>query len=85
MKTMSNDKMIDKTKNINLRGYGEPIMGSLTHDQSGEEGISNIEPPIQPVVTIDDLESLAEQLLTNIRILKTYKYPLGIRRGVKPH
>ena len=37
----------------------------------------------QPVVTIDDLEILAEQLVAAIRILKTYKYPLSLRRGGK--
>jgi hypothetical protein len=49
------------------------------HPDRGNEG----EKAAQPVVTIDDLEVLAEQLVAAIRILKTYKYPLSVRRGGK--
>ena len=80
MKTMSNDKMIDQTKNVNLRGYGEPISGSLPLGQSRGENL----PPSQPVITIDDLEALSAKLLTEIRIFKSYKYPMAVRRGVRP-
>ena len=44
---------------------------------------NEVEKITQPVVTIDDLEILAEQLVAAIRILKTYKYPLSLRRGGK--
>ena len=49
------------------------------HPEQGNE----VEKTAQPVVTIDDLEILAEQLVAAIRILKTYKYPLSLRRGGK--
>ena len=49
------------------------------HPEQGNEE----EKTAQPVVTIDDLEILAEQLVAAIRILKTYKYPLSLRRGDK--
>ena len=47
-----------------------------------EQG-NEAEKTAQPVVTIDDLEILVEQLVAAIRILKTYKYPLSLRKGGK--
>ena len=84
MKFLPNDKMIDKTQNVNSRGCDEPISGSLPPGQDSEKGVCNIKPPSQPVVTIDDLETLSNKLLAEIRIFKSYKYPMAVRRGVKP-
>ena len=54
------------------------------HSELGSEDTNRTEEKnSQPVVTIDDLEILAEQLVAAIQILKTYKYPLSLRRGGK--
>jgi hypothetical protein len=60
----------------------ELLFSSLAQ-RRGEARKAN-EAIIQPVVTIDDLEALAQKLLAGIVVLKSYKYPLAIRRGVKP-
>lgn len=33
-------------------------------------------------VTIDDIENMAKNLLINIEVLKSYKYPLAVRKGI---
>jgi hypothetical protein len=71
-------------ENIKLRGCSEPISDPLSPDQRRVEDVAELQPPSQPIVTIDDLENLAEKLLAEIRIFKSYKYPLDVRRGVKP-
>lgn len=56
---------------------------STLHPEKGDEAEKSLEINSQPVVTIDDLEALAEKLVAAIQILKTYKYPLSLRRGAK--
>jgi len=72
-----------KAENVNVRGCGEPILEPLYPDQKRVEEAVESQPLSQPVVTIDDLETLAEKLLAEIRVFKSYKYPLDVRRGVK--
>jgi hypothetical protein len=74
---MQKDKGAGQTGNVKGRGCRESNDRHLPFAPS--------QPSTQPVITIDDLEVLAVQLLAHIQILKTYKYPLSVRRGVKTH
>ena len=38
---------------------------------------------LEPIVTIDDLEQIAEVLHKGLQALGNYKYPLAIRKGVR--
>jgi len=38
---------------------------------------------LSPIITIDDLHNIAQQLVNGLRKLGEYQYPLAIRRGVK--
>lgn len=76
---LSNNKETSGRKIIQPGGAPEPILPFPVLPREEENGIC------QPVVTIDDLETLAEKLLTEIRTIKSYKYPLAVRRGVRPH
>jgi hypothetical protein len=78
--TVQNHNMIVKSKMIQPEGYKRPktpFMSPVKETPKGNESYS------RPVVTIDDLEALAQQLLAGIEVLKSYKYPLAVRRGVK--
>jgi hypothetical protein len=83
MKTTQVLTSIDKTKIMQPGGYERPKMPFLSATQERGEGQTGSETISQPIVTIDDLEALAQQLLAGIEILKSYKYPLAVRRGVK--
>ena len=74
---------IEKMKIIQPGGYERPKLRFLSPVQERGEVQKDDKTFPQPVVTIDDLEVLAKQLLAGIEILKSYKYPLAIRRGVK--
>lgn len=82
MKILPSDKTTGNTKVIKMWRSGEATTGYLPLGASRGKYV-NGENPIQPVVTIDDLEKMAQQLLASIRIFKTYKYPLSLRRGIK--
>jgi hypothetical protein len=83
MKTLQKDTNIDNTKMIKPQGCWEPKTPCLS--PARERGVALVVDLSirQPVVTIDDLEAQAEKLLAGIQILKSYKYPLAVRRGVK--
>jgi hypothetical protein len=72
--------MIAKSKMIQPEGYKRPQIPFLSPVKEIQKGS---EPYSQLIVTIDDLEALAQQLLAGIKVLKSYKYPLAVRRGVK--
>ena len=74
---------IEKMKIIQPRGYERPKLPFLSPVRERGAAQKGDETFPQPVVTIDDLEVLAQQLLEGIKILKFYKYPLAVRRGVK--
>ena len=48
-----------------------------------KESMSGSDAEKDPFTTIDDLVHQADQLVTGLRRLSEYKYPLDIRRGVK--
>jgi len=83
MKTTQVLTSIDKTKIIQPGGNERPKLPFLSATQKRGESQADSEPFSQPIVTIDDLEALAQRLLAGIEILKSYKYPLAVRRGVK--
>ena len=83
MKTIQKDTNIDNTKIFKPQGCGDPKTPYLSLVRERRTTSPDDHPTRQPIVTIDDLEALAEKLLAEIQILKSYKYPLAVRRGVK--
>ena len=60
MNLISGDKSNRSIKTIKIRGNGEPISGSFLQSHNRVEEAHHSEPPIQPVITIDDLETQVE-------------------------
>jgi hypothetical protein len=56
-----------------------------THNMMQETQPSNLDRGNnrQPFITIDDLTRLANELQTGLSKLGEYKYPLGVRKGVR--
>jgi DNA-binding IclR family transcriptional regulator len=83
MKSSQMHMSIGKTLNVNQRGFGKSNLSFLSPVREQEKSSPGDEPSVQPVVTIDDLETLAKQLLAGIERLKSYRHPLALRRGFK--
>ena len=70
MRTMLNDIQSGKPINIHPGAAGGPIIGCPSAGEAKPEVAKDIQKTIHPVVTIDDLETQMEKILTDIRILK---------------
>jgi hypothetical protein len=60
---------------------GKSLTQRLLNMEENRESKSGNELVRRPIITIDDLAKMAEDLLIGILQLSEYKYPLDIRRG----